>query len=195
MSEHDELPRSPLLLNRHDSMLLVVDIQTKLIEFIQHHRKIVWNSRRLLDAAKLFSVRVAATEQYPQGLGGTVPELASAFDSVSAKTRFSCGECSTLFSELLRDGIRQIVVVGIESHVCVQQTVLDLQSAGFEIYVVVDAIGARYDLDHKTAVRRMEMSGAYLTTAESVMFEWCESSKDPHFKSLSQLIREPSPGG
>ena len=184
------LPRSPLLLGKDDSALLIVDVQTKLVNLIEGNQRLVWNNRRLVDAAGIFEIPILATEQYPQGLGGTVPDLAARLNSVCAKTRFSCGECEELFSELMSAGRRKIVIAGIESHVCVMQTALDLLTAGFEIYVVVDAIGSRFTLDHQTAIRRMELAGAFLTTTESVMFEWCEASGTKEFKLISALVRE-----
>lgn len=184
------LPRSPLLLGKDDSALLIVDVQTKLVGLIEDNQRLVWNNRRLVDAADIFAIPVLATEQYPKGLGGTVPELAERLQSVQAKTRFSCGECEELFGKLISEGRRKIVIAGIESHVCVMQTALDLLTAGFEIYVVVDAIGSRFSLDHQTAIRRMELAGAFLTTTESVMFEWCEASGSEEFKAVSALVRE-----
>lgn len=184
------LPRSPLLLGRDDSALLIVDVQTKLVGLIDENQRLVWNNRRLIDAAKIFDIPVLATEQYPKGLGGTVPELAERLESAKAKTRFSCGECKELFADLMSAGRRKVVIAGIESHVCVMQTALDLLTAGFEIYVVVDAVGSRGQLDHQTAIRRMELAGAFLTTTESVMFEWCEASGSDEFKAISALVRE-----
>ncbi len=195
MNIANPLPSSPLTMRASDTALLVVDVQEKLVRLIPQHQRLVWNVRRLLDAAKLFGVKVLATEQYPQGLGPTTKVLAERLDAVSEKTKFSCGECADLFEGLQEQGIRKILTVGIETHVCVQQTALDLLTAGFEIYVAVDSVGSRYDIDHQTALRRMELSGAFLTTAESAMFEWCERSGSESFKSLSRLIREERPGG
>ena len=189
------LPRSPMLMSRDDTALLVIDIQDKLAGLIDGHQRIIWNTRRLLDAARLFDIPVIATEQYPQGLGATTAALAERLDAVAEKTRFSCGGCPEIFDGLLERGIRKILVAGIETHVCVLQTSLDLLTAGFDLYVCVDAIGARNAVDHRVALRRMEANGVFLTTAESAMFEWCEAAGSAEFKQISQLVRESSPAG
>jgi len=187
------LPRSPLLMSRGDTAMLVVDVQGKLVTLIPNHRRIVWNIRRLLDGAAALGVPVAATEQYPQGLGPTTPELADRLGTIPAKLAFSCGECGQIFHDWQAGGIFKVLVVGIEAHVCVQQTVMDLLAAGWQVYVAVDAVGSRYDVDRETALRRMDSAGATLTTTESALFEWCEVSGTPEFKQISQLVRESVP--
>lgn len=177
-------------MSRHDTGLLVVDVQEKLIRLISGHERIVFNIRRLLDGAKILGVPATATEQYPQGLGHTVEALASRLGSIPGKTAFSCGECPAAFHEWSERGIRKLLVVGIETHVCIQQTVLDLIAAGFRIYVAVDAVGARGAIDHDTALRRLELAGATLTTTEAALFEWCERAGSPEFKQISALVKE-----
>jgi nicotinamidase-related amidase len=176
-----------------DSALLVVDMQGKLLTLIGGYQRVTWNIHRLLDAAKACGLSVVATEQYPKGLGGTEETLAAKLGEVAEKTRFSCGECGGMFESLREQGIRKILVVGIETHVCVSQTVMDLMTAGFDLYVAVDAIGARHPVDHRVGIRRMEMAGATLTTTEAAMFEWCEDSKSPPFKTISQLVQQTAP--
>ncbi len=193
MNRPHELPTSPQRMSPQDTALLVVDVQQKLVPLIHHQERIVWNIRRLLDAAKLFEMRVLASEQYPQGLGGTIPLIAGRLPSVAQKTRFSCGACGELFDGLFAEGIRKLLVCGIETHVCVQQSCLDLITAGFEVYIAVDAVGSRSRLDHDMGLRRMETSGMTLTSTEAVLFEWCDDARSPQFKSLSQLVREAPP--
>ena len=189
----NSMRRSPELLTRHESGLLVVDVQQKLLPLIPRSAHLVWNIRRLLDAAHLLGVPCWATEQYPQGLGHTHPELAARLPPPPPKRRFSCCGCGPIPDEWVRLGRTKIVVAGIETHVCVLQTVMDLVGEGFHVYVVADATAARFAIDHEIALRRMETHGATLTTCESVMFEWCETSEAPEFKQLSQLIRETPP--
>jgi nicotinamidase-related amidase len=193
MSQNNPLPRSPELMSAGDTALLVVDVQEKLIGAIAGHGRVVWNVRRLIDGAKLLGLPVAATEQYPQGLGPTVPELAGRLGGVPSKLTFSCGGCPEVFEELDRRGIHKILVCGIEAHVCVQQTVLDLLAAGWRTFVAVDAVGSRFDLDCQTALRRMDSSGATLTTTEAALFEWCEVAGTPQFKEISRLAKEQGP--
>jgi len=180
-------------MSRGDSALLVVDVQGKLITLLPEHQRIIWNIRRLIDAAKVLDVAIAATEQYPKGLGPTTPELAVRLENIAEKTAFSCGECSQIFQAFNARGINKILVVGIECHVCVQQTVFDLLSEGFNVYLAVDAIGSRFEIDYQTALRRMDSAGATLTTTEAAMFEWCERSGTPEFKQISALVRETAP--
>lgn len=193
MSTVKSLARSPELMNRDDSALLVVDVQAKLLPLIPGSARLVWNIRRLIDGAKILGVPVAATEQYPQGLGPTTPELAGKLGTIPGKLAFSCGECGELFAEWQERGIWKVLVCGIETHVCVGQTVHDLLGEGFRVFVAADAVGARGEIDHEIALRRMDSSGATLTTTEAALFEWCERSGSPEFKQISQLIRESPP--
>ncbi len=187
------LPRSPELMSRDDTALLVIDVQGKLIKLVPGFRRLVWNIRRLIDGAELLGVAKAATEQYPQGLGPTVPELAERFVGMSSKVTFSCGSCGEVFADFERRGIQRVLLTGIEAHVCVQQTALDLLAAGYRVYLAVDALGSRYEIDYQTALRRMESAGATLTTTEAALFEWCQQAATPEFKQLSRLIQETPP--
>ena len=124
-----------------DSILLVVDVQGKLVGMIPGHERIVWNIRRLIDGAKILSVPVVATEQYPKGLGPTTAELAQRLPQpIPDKMTFSCGGCPAAVEEFRRQGRRNILVVGIETHVCVGQTVMDLLAESYRVYVAADAI-------------------------------------------------------
>ena len=190
MSDSPLISRSPELMSRSDSALLVVDVQEKLVAAMGAAARIVWNVRRLIDGAKVLGLPVVASEQYPQGLGPTVPELASRLEQRPAKLGFSCRELPELFADLRQRNIEKLLVCGIETHVCIQQTVLDLLADGWRVYVAVDAVGSRHDLDHQTALRRMESSGAVLTTTEAALFEWCQAAGTPEFKQISRIVRE-----
>jgi nicotinamidase-related amidase len=195
MSEPAKIsPRSPELMSRNDTGLLVVDMQEKLLRLMSGHRRVIWNTRRLIDGAKLLGLPIAATEQYPQGLGPTAPELAERLGSLPGKLMFSCRECAPLLEEFRSRGIGKILVCGIEAHVCVQQTALDLLADGYRVYLAVDAIAARHEIDYATALRRLESSAATLTTTEAALFEWCEAAGLPEFKQISALVRESPPG-
>ena len=187
------LVRSPELMNRHDSALLVVDMQARLLPLIAGHERITWNVRRLIDGAKILSIPTAATEQYPQGLGPTATELVNRLPAIPAKLAFSCAECADIFTGWRDRGIWKILVCGIETHVCVGQTVHDLLGEGFRVYVAADAVGARGQIDHEIALRRMDSSGATLTTTEAALFEWCERAGSPEFKEISRLVKEAPP--
>jgi nicotinamidase-related amidase len=188
-----QLPRSPELMGREDSALLVVDVQEKLISLIEDHQRIVWNSRRLLDAAGALGVPIAATEQYPERLSPTVPALKERIGHAPDKLCFSACVCGEIFEQWKNDNRYRVLVCGIEAHVCILQTVLDLAAAGFEPYVAVDAVGSRYRVDQETAQRRMESAGVILTTTETAMFEWCRTAEAPEFKKISALAKEKPP--
>ena len=201
-SENDSLAplpaRSPLLLDRDHSALLVIDMQERLMPAIRRSEQVAWNARRLIRAAQLLQIPVVATEQYPRGLGPTVPAIRQLLDAgrdhaLPEKQMFSCRQCAPVFDALRSDAIRQIVVVGIEAHVCVLQTTLDLIAQGFELFPVGDGIGSRFEPDWECAIRRMELSGATLVTTEMALFEWCETSATDEFKSISALVRESVP--
>jgi len=181
------------MMSRGDTGLLVVDVQERLVPAVGDHERVVWNVRRLIDGAKILGLPVVATEQYPRGLGPTVPELAKRLGGIPSKLTFSCGGCGQLFRELEGRGIHKLLVCGMETHVCVQQTVLDLLAAAWHVYVAVDAVGSRYDVDYRTALGRMDSAGAALTTTEAALFEWCEVAGTPEFKQISRLVQEEGP--
>ena len=188
------VPRSPEMMRPQDTALLVVDVQARLLPVMLDAERTVWNARRLLDGAKILGVTAFATEQYPEKLGPTVEELAERIETeIPAKLNFSCGNCESIFGDLKEQGIHRILVCGIETHVCVQQTVLDLLAAGYQVNVAADAVSSRYAIDRDTALRRMEASGAYLTTTESALFELCGEAGSDIFRELSKLFKETPP--
>ena len=185
--------RSPELMSRHDSGLLVVDVQDKLLAGIADSKHVVWNIRRLMDGARILGLPTIATEQYPEKLGHTTEELAPGLAEVPSKLTFSCVPCEGV-TEHFRDAQRhKVLVTGVETHVCIQQTVLDLLSDGFQVYIPADAVSSRFPVDHETALRRMEQSGATITTTEAALFEWCEAAGSPEFKLISGIVRESAP--
>jgi nicotinamidase-related amidase len=192
-TEETALPRSPELMGANETGLLVVDAQEKLLAVIPDAKRIVWNIRRLLDAADALGVAKAATEQYPDKLSHTVPELKERLGAAPDKLSFSACACGSIFEDWKADGLFRVLVCGIETHVCVLQTALDLSAAGWLVYVAVDAVGARWPVDHETALRRMEAAGIVLTTTEAGMFEWCRQAGTPEFKTISALAKEMPP--
>jgi nicotinamidase-related amidase len=180
-------------MNREDSALLVVDAQEALLALIPGRERIVWNIRRLLDAAAVLGVPFAGTEQYPEKLKPTVAELKERLGLAPDKMAFSACVCGEIFERWRCEGRFRILVCGIETHVCIMQTALDLLAAGFEPYLAVDAVGARYAIDHETALRRLETSGVVLTTTETAMFEWCATAETVEFKKISALAKEKPP--
>ena len=193
MTDQDRLARSPEMMSPSDTALLVIDVQERLIPHIADHGQIVWNIGRLIDGAAILGVEVRGTEQYPRGLGPTVAPLAGRLGQLPEKLTFSCAGCPEIFHDLSRREIHRLVVAGVEAHVCVQQTVLDLLAGGFQVYVPADAVGSRRPVDYQFALRRIEASGAILTTTEAVLMEWCQTAGTPQFKQISQLVRQLGP--
>jgi nicotinamidase-related amidase len=173
-----------------DTGLLVIDVQEKLLPFIVDKERLVRNIAFLIDGARLVQLLVQATEQYPKGLGSTVAELAERLPERPEKVAFSCCAVPSIADNFRRAGRNKIVLAGIESHVCVQQTALDLLAQDFRVYIPVDAVSARYPLDHEFALRRLEKAGAILTTAETCLFEWLGGSNHPQVKQASKMVQE-----
>jgi hypothetical protein len=181
----------PPRLSARNSALLVVDVQDRLLAVMPDAAGLVRDVGFLLDVANLVQVPARATEQYPQGLGPTTAELARRLPAERpAKVTFSCCGAPGLLTELRSLGRPTVVVAGMEAHVCVLQTTLDLLAEGMTVFVPVDAIQSRSRIDQETAVRRMERAGAVLTTAEATAFEWLGGSDHPQFKAVSQLVRD-----
>ena len=175
-------------------MLAVVDIQERLVPAVSGRDEILWNTRRLIDGAKLFDVPVVVTEQYPKGLGPTMPELTAALPEgtpVIEKKSFSVCLVPEFLEEICRrESVYKVLLTGMETHICILQTALDLLSLGYEVHLVVDAVGSRFANDTQIAIRRLESSGVMLTTTESALFQWCRTAGAPQFKAVSNLVRE-----
>jgi nicotinamidase-related amidase len=179
----------PQRLTARDGALLVVDVQEKLLPLIRYGDLVVANSVRLARAAAALGVPAWATEQYPKGLGPTVAPLAELFPHRADKTTFHCCACGEVLEQLHGRGVRHVTLAGIEAHVCVAQTALELLRMGFRVQVPADAVASRGTMDWEFALRRLEHAGAVVTTTEAVMFEWAESSDHPQFKAISALIK------
>ena len=180
-------------LTPENSLLVIIDIQERLLPVIQNQQQIVFNARRLTEAAQVFGVPVVISEQYPQGLGCTVKELTPYVPKGSAvlsKKSFSIYDDEHIRAEIVQYQRTQVILYGVESHVCVQQSAFDLLRDGQEVYIVVDAIGSRFASDHETALRRFESSGMALTTTESLLFEWCRTADHSQFRTISRLAKE-----
>jgi len=182
--------RSPHLLSRDSSALLVVDIQEKLIPAIDAADRVVAKSKQLLEAAAILGVPALVSEQYPKGLGHTAADLdVSKATILEEKSMFSCRECEKIMSFLESKGIQSVLLCGIEAHVCVAQTAFDFMASGFKVHLAGDAIGSRNSVDRETAIARMNLHGVATTTAEAAIFEWCETSSAAEFKQISQLVK------
>ena len=177
-----------MLVTAPKSALLLIDLQAKLVPALADGEAVVARAARLAEAARLLDVPVRATEQYPAGLGPTVPELAGYPAATLAKTGFSAVR-DPGFPGLLPDAARQVVIAGCEAHVCVLQTAADLLAAGREVFLAADALGSRFAEDKLAALERARQHGAQVVTSEMVLFEWLADSRHPLFRDVQKLLK------
>ena len=175
------------------SVLLVIDIQTKLTRVMPI--KVLARLQRytgvLLKAANTLKIPVLVTEQYPKGLGHLEPEISVLLADDAKryeKTSFSCAGTTEFMEALSQSGRKQAILVGMEAHVCVLQTAMDLKSLGYQIFVVADAVCSRHRESYETALIRMRQAGVIIVNAESVLFEWLRDAKHEQFKTIQSLI-------
>lgn len=176
-----------MLIDAGRSMLLVIDLQAKLVPAMADHETLLANALWLLRAAQKIGVPVAATEQYPKGLGPLVPAIRQLLPAaaIASKTHFSCVAARCL-PDLPGNDRAQVVVIGAEAHVCVLQTALELLEDGKEVYVVADAVGARRQDDRRVALTRMRDEGVRVVTREMVVFEWLGEAGTALFREVNK---------
>ena len=182
-----------MLIDSSKSSLLIVDVQERLLPVMAQGNSVVARSKILLKAAKTLDVPIAVSEQYPKGLGHTVEILNQEIGNapVFAKSAFSCWRDKALRKHLTahHDGGRpQVIIAGIEAHVCVAQTAIDMAQAGFGVFVVADAVSSRAESSMALALSRMGQSGVEVINAEMAVFELLGKAGTPEFKALSVLI-------
>ena len=182
------------LLDSNNSILLLVDIQTRLINAMPKEaaEDMVEYSGRLAKAADLFNIPIFLTEQYPQGLGTTVESLNNELNSTTQrfeKTHFSCCAADGFMNAIKQSGRKQVIIAGQEVHVCILQSALDLMQQGYQVYILEDASCSR-KAEHKFyALQRMQQAGATISNFESVLFEWLKDAQHSNFAEISQLLR------
>jgi len=182
---------NPHLVSAADTGLLVVDVQEKLFPMIMRPEAVERDILFLLDVAAILKIPTLATEQYPKGLGATIPSVAAKLTGPRPeKLTFSCCGNREVVEFFHRQARPKIIMVGIETHVCVQQTALSLLLENFQVFLPVDAVSCRYPLDHHTAIRRMEQAGVVPTTVETLAFELVGAAGSPEFKEISKLVQE-----
>ena len=179
-------------LDAEKAVLVVIDIQARLVPAMPQdvYLRLRDTVGMLVEGAKLFSVPVVTTEQYPQGIGHTVPELAAACDgTLVEKVSFGCCGEPNFLAALKQTGRSQVIVTGMETHVCVYQTVLGLLEDGYHVHLVRDAVCSRNKLDYLSGVASAVQAGAVATTAETVLFQMLKESTHDQFRSISKLIK------
>ncbi|WP_378954961.1 hydrolase [Pelosinus sp. sgz500959] len=176
-------------IEKEKSQLLLIDVQEKLFPHMENQEILRKKVITLLEGMKALAIPIMAARQYPKGLGDTIEELGVYFSHYYDKMAFSCCGSAELLAEFDKTGRKNIIITGIEAHVCVLQTVIDLKSLGFTPIVVVDAISSRDRRDYEIALKRMEYEGAILATVESILFELCHSAGTEDFKKISRLVK------
>ena len=180
-----------MLIKPDQSCLIVIDIQERLVPAMQAPARVIRNTRTLMMAATRLGVPMRLTEQYPKGLGHIVPELGELARNGKTfeKMHFSCMNEPAFAAEFKSLNRRQAVIVGMEAHICVMQTGVDLMEQGFEIFVVTDATASRTLESEKACLDRLSAAGAGIVTTEMVVFEWLGRAGTPEFKELLREIK------
>lgn len=174
-----------------ESLCLVIDIQEKLVPAMQNGEAMITQTRRLLQGLATLGLPLMLTEQYPQGLGSTISAIKELLPQTTAlaKTSFSCCDDPAFLAELRACDRSTVIVCGMESHVCVQQTVIDLSALGFQPVVVADCVASRKDFDRQLSLQRMEREGAIIASLESLLFELTRAAGTDTFKAISRLVK------
>jgi nicotinamidase-related amidase len=180
-----------MLMRADQSVLMIVDVQERLIPVMHDARAVIYNSLRLLSAAARLAIPYIVTEQYPKGIGPTVADIRQAIEpeAIFVKNHFSCVAEPGFLPRLAAHGRKQVVVAGIEAHVCVNQTALDLKTAGYEVFVVAESCSSRRAEHAAEAFERMKGAGISIVNVEMVIFEWLHRAGTPEFKELMGIVK------
>ena len=169
--------------------LLIIDVQEKIIRAIFKKDSIIKNIKKLINAYQILEENIFISEQNPLKLGVTIPELLpiEGFRKIE-KMEFNLAKLEEFLKELKKKKITNLIVCGIETHICIQQTVLDCLQEGFKVTIISDSMGSRNRADHEIALQRMTQMGAILTTTESIIFELCKTADRKEFKEIKKII-------
>lgn len=175
----------------HHSVGVVIDIQERLFPHIHDHDALAVRCAMLIKGLRILDVPMLVTEQYVKGLGPTIPSIAEALGTFEPREKitFSCCGDGVFEGDLLSRTRHQVIVMGIETHVCVLQTVLDLLASGNQVMVIEDCVSSRRPSDKLVAIERMRQAGAVISTAESVLFELLRKAGTDTFKQISALVK------
>lgn len=179
------------ILDRDSSVLLIIDIQDKLAAAMSKKQKVIDNTLHLIELAKLLQIPIIVTEQYPKGLGPTVSEIMEALEAYVPvkKVAFNCCEASGFLDKVKQTGRRQIVLTGMETHICVLQTAIGLLQEGYTVHTVADAVCSRTKDNWKIGLEFMRDAGAAITGTETVLFQLLGVAGTEEFKVVSKRIR------
>ncbi len=177
-----------MLIDANNCLVVAIDFQERLVGMLEKNDCAV-KMEKLLTAASIMNIPAIITEQYPQGLGKTISTIDTSAMQVIEKTAFSAMQQEEFKNALVQSGKKQIIIGGIETHICVHQTVSELIDAGYEVYVVKDACASRNKAEFKAGIEAMRQNGAKITCLEIVLFELLRTSRNPHFKPVQALIK------
>ena len=180
------------VLDENDSLLLIIDIQERLLNATFNKDALIKRAAIMAHAATTLGIPIVITEQYPKGLGSTVEEIKNNLSidaNVYEKSFFSALDEEAVFDAIRKSRKKQIVILGIETHICVNQTVNALIELGFDVSVIKDACGSRDEKEHQAGIDRMREDGAHIITTEIALFEWLKSSNHPCFREIQNLIK------
>lgn len=179
-------------LNRDDSVLIIIDIQERLAAVMKERERVITNTLHLIEAARILQVPIFVTEQYPKGLGPTVKEIRDALIDhyrPIEKITFSCCKDKTFIDALSQVGRKRVIICGMETHVCILQTCIDLLRGNYYVHVVRDGVCSRAEEDFITGIEFMRDAGAVVTCTETVLFQLLEKAGTEEFKIISKRIR------
>ncbi|OOS24557.1 isochorismatase family protein [Moraxella pluranimalium] len=183
----------PYRILRDDTQAILIDVQEKLTPHIHDHEAVTDKMAILIQGLQALGVPVMLNEQYKKGLGETIPKLYDILDDANKqsfeKLSFSVCDNAPSWAHIVRQNRRIALLFGIETHVCVLQTALDLLDNGMQPVIVADAVGSRNPYDKKIALRRMRRAGAVITTTEAILFELLRGADDPAFKTIAKLVK------
>ena len=178
------------ILEEDETLLLIVDVQQKLINNIKDNQLLIFNIKKLIDTCNLLNVRIAITEQNPLKLGKTLESIIDKNKYPKfEKMEFSCSKNNNFINYINEYNFKNIIVCGIESHICILQTSIDLLRKGLNILIPRDAIGSRNKIDNETAFLRLILSGAVASTTESLICELCKTSDRKEFREVSKILK------
>jgi len=178
---------------RENTQAMIIDVQERLTPHIYDHENIVKKTVTIIKGLQALGIPIMLNEQYKKGLGDSLPELRDVLEGDNAKSfekvTFSACDNNDTWHHLAQQNRSTVLLIGVEVHVCVLQTALDLLDNGMQPVIIGDAVGSRFPYDKKQAIRRIRRAGGIISTVETILFELCRSSEDPAFKTILNLIK------
>ena len=179
-----------MYLNREEAVVFIVDMQTELFKVMSRKEQLLQDVIKLLKGCSIFQLPTITTEQYPQGLGPTLPEIDSFLDETNIFSKLSFSGYTPEVKDCLEKiGKKKVILIGLESHVCVFQTCRDLLKNGYQVFIPIECVSSRSPIHMHNALELMQNMGAYITNIETVLFDLLKTAQAPEFKSISSLVK------